>query len=152
MPVIEKGSHFFKVSFSPGVWRKIQLSHLHTLLYLHNAIQDAFDFDVYHLYSYFMDAKRYSRNACESPNCENGPYVDEVNIGELELYEGQRILYLFDYSDSWEFNVVLEKIDSSGSLPLNPKIVEKKGKAPEQYRYFWIHGYILKLKYHTIQP
>jgi hypothetical protein len=83
-----------------------------------------------------MDAKRYSRNSYESPYCENGPYVDEVNIGELELFEGQRILYLFDYGDSWEFNIVLEKIDSSSPLPLNPKIVEKKGNAPEQYRYF----------------
>jgi hypothetical protein len=132
-PAIEKGCFLFKVSISPGVWRKIQLSHLHTLLDLHNAIQVAFNFDDDHLYSFFMDAKRYSRNAYESPYCENGPYVNEVNIGELELYEGQRILYLFDYGDSWEFNIVLEKIDSSGPLPLNPKIVEKKGKAPKQY-------------------
>ncbi len=61
--------------------------------------------------------------------------MDEVNIGELEIYEGQRILYLFDYGDSREFNIVLEKIDSSGPLPFNPKIVEKKGKSPEQDRY-----------------
>ncbi len=135
-PVIKKGCYLFKVSVSPGVWRKIQLSHLYTLLDLHNAIQDAFDFDDDHLYSFFMDAKRYSRNSYESPYSENGPYVDEVKIGELELYEGQRILYLFDYGDSWEFNIVLENIDSSSPVPLNPKIVEKKGKAPEQYRYF----------------
>jgi hypothetical protein len=134
-PAIVKGCFLFKVSVSPDVWRKIQLSHLHTLLDLHNAIQDAFKFDDDHLYSFFMDAKRYSRNAYESPFSENGPYVDEVNIGNLELHEGQRILYLFDYGDSWEFNIVLEKIDSSGPLPLNPKIVEKNGKAPKQYRY-----------------
>ena len=83
-----------------------------------------------------MDAKRYSKNAYESPSCESGPYVDEVSVGKLELYEGQRILYLFDYGDSWEFDIVLEKIDSSAPLPLNPKIMEMKGKAPEQYRYF----------------
>ena len=136
LTTIEKGSYLFKVSVSPGVWRKIQLSHLHTLLDLHDAIQDAFDFDNDHLYSFFMDAKRYSRNAYESPYSEDGPYVDEVTIGKLELYEGQRILYLFDYGDSWEFDIVLEKIDNSGPLPLNPKIIEKKGKAPEQYRYF----------------
>jgi len=135
-PVFEKGSYLFKVSVLPGVWRKIRLSHLHTLWNLHKAIQDAFDFDDDHLYSFFMDAKRYSKNAYESPFSENGPYVDEVTIGELELYEGQRILYLFDYSDSWEFNIVIEKIDSSGPLPLNPKIIEEKGEAPEQYRYF----------------
>jgi len=135
-PGIEKGSYLFKVNVAPKIWRKIQLSHLHSLLDLHEAIQDAFDFDDDHLYSFFMDAKRYSRNAYESPFSENGPYVDEVTIGKLELHEGQRILYLFDYGDSWEFNIVLEKIDSSGPLPVNPKIVDKKGKSPEQYRYF----------------
>ncbi len=135
-PMIEKGSYLFKVSVLPRVWRKIQLSHRHTLWHLHMAIQDAFDFDNDHLYSFFMDARKYSRNAYESPFSENGPYVDEVTIGELELYEGQRILYLFDYGDSWEFNIVLEKIDNSIPLPLKPKIVEKKGEAPEQYRYF----------------
>jgi hypothetical protein len=86
-PKIEKGSYLFKVSVLPGVWRKILLSHLHTLWDLHKAIQDAFDFDDDHLYSFFMDAKRYSKNAYESPFSENGPYVDEVNISELELYE-----------------------------------------------------------------
>jgi hypothetical protein len=52
-----------------------------------------------------------SRNAYNSPFTDEGPYVDEISIGELELYEGQRILYLFDYGDSREFNVILEKID-----------------------------------------
>lgn len=133
---IVKGTYVFKVSITASVWRKIQLSHLHTLLDLHDAIQDAFDFDDDHLYTFFMDAKRYSRNAFQSPNSQEGPYVDEVRIGELELYEGQRILYLFDYGDSWEFNVLLEKIDTNSPLPLNPKITETKGKAPKQYGYF----------------
>jgi len=131
-----KGTYVFKVSVAAKVWRKIKLSHLHTLLDLHEAIQDAFGFDDDHLYTFFMDAKRYSRNAFQSPNCQERPYVDEVRIGELELFEGQRILYLFDYGDSWEFNVILEKIDTDCPLPLNPKITEKKGKAPEQYGYF----------------
>lgn len=133
---IVKGTYVFKVSVAANVWRKIQLSHQHTLLDLHDAIQDAFDFDDDQLYSFFMDAKRHSRNAFESPDCDDGPYVDEVRIGELDLYEGQRILYLFDYGDSWEFNVLLEKIDTDCPLPLNPKITETKGKAPEQYGNF----------------
>ncbi|GAB1453686.1 hypothetical protein MASR2M47_37420 [Draconibacterium sp.] len=132
-----KGTYVFKVSLAANVWRKIKLSHLHTLLDLHDGIQDAFGFDDDHLYSFFMDGKLYSRNVYESPNSENGPYVDEVRIGELELYEGQRILYLFDYGDSWEFNVLLEKIDKDSPLPLSPIISEKKGKAPEQYGNYW---------------
>ncbi len=135
-PSIVKGNYFFKVSIEPNVWRKIKLSHKHSLLDLHDTIQQAFKFDDDHLYSFFMDGKRYSKDEYTSPNCEEGPFVDEVSISELELYEGQRILYLFDYGDSWEFDVVLEKIDTDRPLLLNPKIIEKKGKAPKQYRYF----------------
>lgn len=136
VPAIEKGSYLFKVTVAPGVWRRIELSYQHSLLDLHDAIQSAFRFDDDHLYTFFMDGNRNSRNAYDSPNCEEGPFVDEVSIGELELYEGQRILYLFDYGDSWEFDVLLEKIDSSRKLPSKPKIIEKKGKAPKQYGYF----------------
>ncbi|MBU4372841.1 MAG: plasmid pRiA4b ORF-3 family protein [Candidatus Methanoperedenaceae archaeon] len=43
------------------------------------------------------------------------------------------ILYLFDFGDMWRFRVELEEIRAEGDKPRNPKIIEKKGKAPEQY-------------------
>lgn len=43
------GVYSFKVSLSKTLWRKISLSHKHTLGDLHNAIQDAFCFDNDHL-------------------------------------------------------------------------------------------------------
>ena len=135
-PGIIKGCYRFKVSLAGNIWRKIELSHQHSLLDFHNAIQDAFDFDDDHLYSFFMDGKKYSRNAYNSPLIDEGPHVDEISIGELELYEGQQVLYLFDYGDEWEFNVLLEKIDKNKPLPLKPIITDRKGKAPEQYRSF----------------
>ena len=33
------------------------------------------------------------------PYEEEGPWVDDVRIGELGLFIGQNILYLFDYGD-----------------------------------------------------
>ncbi|MDD4569223.1 MAG: hypothetical protein PHE70_03730 [Tepidanaerobacteraceae bacterium] len=43
------GVYTFKVSLSKSCWRKINISHRHTLYDLHIAIQDAFDFDNDHL-------------------------------------------------------------------------------------------------------
>jgi len=127
------GTFIFKVSLGRNVWRKIALSYKHTLEDLHIAIQEAFDFGNDHLYSFFMDAKRYSKHAYHSPMCDDGPFTDEVTIGELELYEGQKILYLFDYGDSWEFDVQLLKINKNEVPPKNPQIIEIKGEAPSQY-------------------
>lgn len=130
---VVKGSFVFKVSLGGSVWRKIVLSHEHTLENLHNAVQKAFAFDNDHLYSFFMDAKRYSKHAYHSPMVDEGPFTDEVTIGELELYEGQKILYLFDYGDSWQFDVQLLKINLDEIPPKEPNIIETKGEAPRQY-------------------
>ncbi len=131
---IVKGNYIFKVFVARSVWRRIKLSHEHTLLDLHNAIQKAFKFDDDHLYSFYMDNKRFSKHAINSPNSSEGPYVDEITIGELGLYEGKRFLYLFDFGDNWEFSVQLEKIDEAKPWVTDYKIIEKKGKSPEQYK------------------
>ncbi len=62
--------------------------------------------------------------------------MDEVSIGELGLFIGQNILYLFDYGAEWRFRVELEEIRNEGHKPLKPKIIEEKGEAPEQYEYY----------------
>jgi len=132
---IEGGTYLFKVSLSRGRWRKIEMAAKHTLHQLHIAIQEAFAFDDDHMYCFFMDNKKWSYDRYESPLDEDGPYADEVMIGELELYPGKTFLYLFDYGDEWEFKVEVEEINSDKPLPLNPQIVGKRGEAPDQYRY-----------------
>lgn len=133
---IVPGNYTFKVSLEKNVWRKIRLCSNHSLEDLHLAIQDAFDFDNDHLYTFFMDNKRYSRNAYNSFNCDDGPYADDAIIGELGLHTGQKILYYFDYGDSWEFAVQLLEINEDGAPTENPEIIEIKGEAPEQYGSF----------------
>jgi hypothetical protein len=130
------GVYIFKVALAGNLWRRIEISSNHTLLDLHNSIQRAYGFDDDHLYSFFMDNKPWSNEGFISPCDEGGPYVDEVRIGELGLFKGQNILYLFDYSTEWRFLVKLEEIRKESSKPKKPKIIEKKGKAPEQYSYY----------------
>ncbi|MEA2054440.1 MAG: plasmid pRiA4b ORF-3 family protein [Candidatus Thermoplasmatota archaeon] len=130
------GTYVFKVGLAKNLWRRIEISANHTLLDLHRAIQEAYNFDDDHLYSFFMDGKPWSHEGFRSPFEDEGPYVDEARIGELGLFVGQNILYLFDYGDEWRFRVELEKIRTEGSKPRKPKIMEKKGESPEQYRYY----------------
>ena len=54
-------------------------------------------------------------------------------FGELDLYVRQRILYLFDFGDNWEFGVeLIETRDEPHEG--EPKILEEKGEAPQQYK------------------
>jgi hypothetical protein len=128
------GIYVFKVILGENLWRRIKVSANHTLLDLHNVIQEAYKFDDDHLYSFFMDGKLWSHECFNSPYDEKGPYVNDVCIGEMGLSVGQDILYLFDFGDMWRFRVELEEIIRAESdKPRNPKIIEKKGKSPEQY-------------------
>ena len=129
------GTYIFKVALAKNLWRRIEISADDTLLDLHYSIQEAYNFDDDHPYSFFMDGKPWSHEQIVSPYEEDGPYVDEVSIGELGLRIGQNILYLFDYGTEWRFRVELEEIRREGPEPRTPKVIEKIGKAPEQYGY-----------------
>ena len=129
----KKGNYTFKVILEKSVWRKIKLSHNHTLEDLHHCIQEAFDFDNDHLYSFYMDGKRYSDDVYNSSFGDIPPYAYEAVIGKLGLYRGKKILYLFDFGDSWEFLVQLVAIDENEKEIKKPLITEVKGKAPSQY-------------------
>ena len=111
------GNYIFKVALAKNLWRRIEISADHTLLDLHRSIQKAYNFDDDHLYSFFMDGKPWSRERFTSPYDEEGPWVDEVCIGELELFIGQNILYLFDYGAEWRFRVELEEIKTDCPEP-----------------------------------
>jgi hypothetical protein len=132
-----EGNFVFKVSLSSRIWRKIKLSHKHTLYDMHMEIQEAFNFDNDHLYTFYMDGKRSRKNYFNSDMCSDGPFVHQAVIGELGLYIGKRILYLFDYGDMWQFNVNLVEILNDEKEISVPRVIESKGEAPEQYGDFW---------------
>lgn len=129
---IVAGEYVLKVSLNSSCWRTMQVSEAHTLLDVHNLIQQAFDFADDHLYAFYMDGKRFSKNCYNSPMSDRGPFVSDVEIGELHLYEGQRILYLFDFGDEWEFTVDVIKI-TEGKECKEPCILQSKGDSPDQY-------------------
>lgn len=126
------GVYRLKVKFNKNCWRTLQLSSSHTLLDLHRLIQRSFEFNDDHLYSFYMDGKEYSRNCYNCPEDNQGPFVNEAKIGSLDLFEGQRFLYLFDFGDEWMFDIELLTI-SEGIDLCEARIIEAKGEAPLQY-------------------
>ncbi|MDD4569224.1 MAG: hypothetical protein PHE70_03735 [Tepidanaerobacteraceae bacterium] len=62
-----------------------------------------------------------------------GKTTEEMTIEDLGLYKGQKIYYLFDFGDMWEFELNLIKIDKNSPLLLRPIIIKEKGEAPLQY-------------------
>lgn len=59
--------------------------------------------------------------------------VRETSLDSLALKTGQKFMYLFDYGDSHEFTVRVERIGEVSSAHTYPRLVESVGEAPEQY-------------------
>ena len=58
---------------------------------------------------------------------EEGKAAEETFIEDMGLYQGQKLYYLFDFGDMWEFGVGLIKIKKGVSLPPKPVIIKTKG-------------------------
>lgn len=83
------GTYTFKVGLSKTVWRKINLAYKHTFGDLHNAIQEAFEFDNDHLYAFFIGGNRRKGIYCKCAEYE-GPVAETTTIASLNLYKGEK--------------------------------------------------------------
>jgi hypothetical protein len=61
--------------------------------------------------------------------------ADQVKVGNLPLTENMRIHFLYDFGDNWEFTLETERVNPDLKIK-NSKVLEKHGKAPEQYPEF----------------
>lgn len=130
------GVFILKIKLNNSCYRTIQISSSNTLLDLHYIIQRSFEFDDDHLYSFYMDKKKYGKNCYNSPNDHQGPFVNEAKIGGLNLFEGQTFLYLFDFGDEWLFEITVLSI-AEGDDNCKLKVIDMKGKSPMQYEDFY---------------
>ena len=129
----QEGTHIFKVSLY-YIWRRIAIpadQDLHTLAY---AILDAVDFDNDHLYSFTYRDRFGMEVEINHPYINEGELADEVQIGELALYAGQTMTFLFDFGDEWEFKITFERLATEMEID-GPLLLEQSGEAPSQYGY-----------------
>jgi len=118
------------------IWRKIAIpSHL-TLYDFSSAILEAFDFDNDHLHQFTYKDRQGFQKSIYHPYTQHGEddgFTDEILLRDWQINIGDRITYVFDFGDWWKFNVVLESIEEPDPKLKQTKVIEQKGKAPEQY-------------------
>ena len=126
-------SYVISVSLYAGCYRHIQISSKKTLLDLHQAILDAFEFcDEDHEHAFFMDNVRWSQDECYfSRSMEGEKNTGDYKLEEMELEPGKKFKYLFDFGDEWMFQCrVLSVLEEKTPKTL---VKRRKGAAPEQY-------------------
>ncbi len=129
-----KKSYVFRVS-QGKTWRKIQISKESTLEDLHLAIQDVFEFDNDHLYSFFMDNKKWSKDEdmifVSSYDDVDGNLASEAVLQDFTFARNQKFMYLFDFGDEWIFTVSLSnEVEDETPTPIE---IAGNGALPQQY-------------------
>lgn len=131
------GIYHLKIALDKNCYRVIEIGGNDSFDDLHDAIQEAFDFDDDHLYVFFMDNRRWSseEESCFwSPHYQDiGIFADEKLIGQVGLIEGRKFMYLFDFGDEWIFEITVERILTDKKEPEEVSLILSKGEAPKQY-------------------
>jgi hypothetical protein len=95
-----------------GVSAKIAVAGHEHLTALHDAIQQAFNWENDHLYSFWLDGRFWGDAAAERviPGArDTDSRTADVPVDELGLKPGARIAYVFDYGDEWRVMFTLRE-------------------------------------------
>jgi hypothetical protein len=138
----------------PAIWRRIHVPEIYSFWDLHVAIQDAFGWQDYHLHSFHLD------DPATGEKTRIGMILDELNtfddfdvIAENDQYvtnwflaENAAAIYLYDFGDSWEHEVKLEKILPRAKDCIYPRcIAGERACPPEDCGGVWGYEHLLEV-------
>jgi hypothetical protein len=129
--VFREGTCIFKISLG-RLWFRIAIPTGYSLESLSSFILDTVEFDYDHLYQFEYENPFGALERVNHPYMDEGPWADDVLIGNLPLRIGQKMTYLYDFGDNWKFELTLEQIDFDREIK-KPVILEQHGKLPKQY-------------------
>lgn len=129
----------FKITLSnakPPIWRRIQVPETYSFWDLHVAIQDAMGWKDYHLHEF--KTVNPSTGLIEDVGIPDGDYDDEVlpgwkrKIADYFSLENPSADYMYDFGDSWEHKIQLEKIISREKNVNYPVCIKGKRACPPE--------------------
>ena len=131
----------FKITLrdsKPPIWRRIQVPETYTFWDLHVAIQDAMGWNDYHLHQFEMVNPSIGvKIEIGIPEETFGDYGItkagwKEKIAEWFTMENRKAGYIYDFGDSWEHTILLEKILPRDRGINYPKCVKGKRACPPE--------------------
>ncbi len=98
----------------PPIWRRIQVASDVTLERLHDILQIVMGWTDSHLHEFVSDGREFGTPNPEIPELEN---ERRVRLNQVLKAPNDKMTYEYDFGDSWEHQVLLEKV-----LPPEPGV------------------------------
>ncbi len=114
----------------PPIWRRVQVPGKLSLYKLHQVIQIAMGWTNSHLHQFIIDGQYYG-----IPSPENGePVLDERRhaLSQIAPNAKRKFVYEYDFGDSWEHELVVEKILPLESSVHYPVCIKGKRACPPE--------------------
>jgi len=114
---------------SPPVWRRVLIPAAYSLDRVHAVIQAAMGWEDYHLHAFRVGGVSYG---APDPDDELG-YRDERKARLADVAAAaKRISYEYDFGDSWEHELVIEKLTVAADDGVYPACVAGEGACPPE--------------------
>jgi Plasmid pRiA4b ORF-3-like protein len=92
----------------PPIWRRMQVSSATTLAQLHHILQRVMRWEGYHLYHFVVGGLEYGDPSMLEEM--EGEDARRVTLAALVSGEKGKFLYEYDFGDSWEHELLIEKV------------------------------------------
>jgi len=102
----------FKITLlhtKPPVYRTIQIQKDATFKNLHYTIQAAFNWHNAHLHMFSINDEEIGNSEFDEFEEDNTLEESEILLSQKFVFEKQKCIYLYDFGDSWEHQIVLDK-------------------------------------------
>jgi hypothetical protein len=134
--------------FKPKIWRRILIPSDVLLSDFHMIIQISMGWTNSHLHQFIKNRTYYSMRMVEDDLWEDMGSVDyeKMKISDLLKKEEEKIVYEYDFGDSWEHDIILEKIlpiDTDLKYPIC--LTGKMNCPPEDCGGVWGYAGMLKV-------
>ena len=117
----------------PPIWRRVQVRRDATLGHLHWVIQFAMGWTAAHLHSFSIQGMEYSMGRLDIGLNELGMHDGEaVKLSQVLTGEKFKFFYLYDFGDSWEHEVLVEKVLTAESDAHYPVCIKAKRACPPE--------------------
>ncbi|MED3563959.1 plasmid pRiA4b ORF-3 family protein [Bacillus xiapuensis] len=126
----------------PPVWRRLQVHSNTTFQQPHHILQATFDWSDYHLHCF--EIRRTNQETIRSNYPTIGPLDQDndldnydynennVKLNDWLKVEKDKVVYIYDFGDDWQHEIVLEKILSPESGISYPRCIKVMREAPEE--------------------
>jgi Plasmid pRiA4b ORF-3-like protein len=114
----------------PPIWRRMQVTSETTLAQLHRILQRVMGWEGYHLYRFVVGGREYGDPRMLEEM--EGEDARKVTLATLVRGEKAKFLYEYDFGDSWDHELLVEKVLPAEAAKRYPVCLTGKRACPPE--------------------